>query len=154
MSWWDFIKRSVVGTVVCTVVMMVIGAGALFISGDLRPSEITGSSKIETQHNDSTLSVSVESGHEADGLVLRHPENDDYIVYAEELEPFGGDYQIPASGLRCDGPDYPSTTFNVELVSGRVAPPIVVNIENVEASQQVKLSEEFVKGECTDDSPF
>lgn len=158
MQVWEFIKRSAIGTVVSAMVLLAIGVGFLFITGDLRPGDIAGgSSKIETDHNDTHLVVNVDSEHNSDGIVLRHPDNKDYFVAASELKPFGGEYTLPANVVRCDDANFPDRTFEVALVSyeaDRQDSPLTGIDTKTDTSQTVTLSEGFVNGECTDTSPF
>jgi len=158
MGWWDFIKRSAVGTAVASIVMLAIGVAYLFVTGGLTADDLGGSSDIETQHNHTHLVVTVDSDHNSDGILLRHPDNRDYVLASSELKPFGGDYTLPANVVRCDDANFPDRTFEVALVS-RVEdtdgsnPLTNIDIET-DSSQLVTLSKEYVNGECTDDSPF
>lgn len=101
----------------------------------------------DVTQNETEVTVSISSDHESEGIVLIHPDNKEYIIWEEELEPFGGTYSISNQVLRCDDANFPNNTFKLQLVTVESTGQGGITTE-VQSATEVEFSDSFLNGDC------
>lgn len=137
-------------------VLAVLIGGCVFVGGSYmgywNGPDIVDKDMEVTNNTDSTVSVTIDSDHQSDAIVLRHPDNKDYLVWSQLLEPFGGDVRIPAEAVQCNDADFPDRQFEIALVSidsrGGTNQGLGQAELKTDDSISIELAEKFVTGKC------
>jgi hypothetical protein len=137
-------------------VLAVLIAGCVFLGGSYlgywNGPDIVDQDMEVTENSDSSVSITIDSDHQSDAIVLRHPDNKDYLVWSQLLEPFGGDVTIPAEAVRCNDADFPDRKFEIALVSiessGQTNQGIGQSELKTDDSISIELTEKFASGKC------